>query len=66
MFQNNYVIIRNLLFGDKKKEIKITQSKINNCLEIKQQLDKCLEKNNSTCIFFKNAYDNCLKSNLKK
>ena len=66
MFHNNYLIIRNLIFGDKKKEIKIKQSKINNCLEIKEQLDKCLEKNNCNCIFIKNAYENCIKTNLKK
>jgi len=67
MLHNNYVILRNLIFGDKKKENKINKkTNINSCIEIKKQLDECLSKNVHNCIFLKTTYENCIKINQQK
>ena len=67
MFHDNYIIIKNLIFNnliysEKKTKTKTkTKIKVNHCLEIKQQLDKCLKKNQHTCIVIKTLYENCIK-----
>ena len=62
MLHNNYVIVRNLLFGDKKKNINI---KINPCEKFKRELDLCLQSKYPNCDFIKKSYQKCIYENKK-
>lgn len=67
MLYNNYTILRNLMFGDKKQQPKIN-SNIYSCSELKKQLEQCLEKNNNNikCTFIQKSYENCIKQSMHK